>query len=186
MPTINVTDEQFRMMRDSGVMDPSKNPRIAAAASRMQAASAPSTKDIGSFLDQGPVIAGHQCRPLTLGTLLLLQRIQSPLATGLDSDDPVKDALTALWILAGPEDEVVRSTRDKDLLFDSTYQFSKDIGIEKMVGLTAEMRSYFDSIGSTLATAGTGVEKKANQPRDGGTPTESSPSAVKPDGASVT
>ena len=169
MAKVVVTPEQFEMMRASGQMDPTTNPRMASALAQKEATSKKRDDEAtDSFLAGGPTIAGFHCRPMSLAVMLLFQRIGSPLLTGAPSDDPMRDSMIALWLLAGPEPAVLKSVRDEDSLFESVYEFSRDLAPEVATTIQVEMKAYFDQVSAGLIQrAGEGVKKNLT---DTGTP----------------
>ena len=159
MSKIKISSAEFERMRAEGRLDPRSNPRVAAAAAKLT--NHVNASDIPESFDDFIDIAGYRCRPLTLATLMLLQRAGSPLVTGADSQDPIGDAMTALWVLSGPEDAVLKSIKDPNELWETAYLFAKDIDVGKAKEVTAALQAYLDKVAADMG-GGEVDEKKVS------------------------
>jgi len=165
MAKIHVSAEEFKRMQAEGKLDPRTNPRLMAAAAKLN--QKPNDSTTAEAFEDSIDIAGYRCRPLTLATLMLLQRAGSPLVTGVESQDSIGDAMTALWILAGPEDAVIKTIRDPNELWETAYQFAKDIDITKATQISHALQAYLDKVATEMGGEEGKTDEKKVQTQTG-------------------
>jgi len=161
MSEIHISAQEFKRMQAEGKLDPRTNPRLLAAAAKLN--QQPNDSASAEAFEDAIDIAGYRCRPLTLATLMLLQRAGSPLVTGTESSDPIGDAMIALWILAGDEAAVLKTIRDTNELWETAYQFAKDIDVAKARQISTALQGYLDKVATEMG-GGEADEKKVQTP----------------------
>lgn len=118
---------------------------------------------VKAFLPSEPAPAGLKLQPFTVGTVLLLEKLEHPLV-----DDAVKrdmsnqETLTLVYVLTHPVPETnALLNQGPEALDAAVMEFAGRIPVSELRPLGQAIRRHFEA---ALATAGGPTEKKTTAP----------------------